>query len=323
MNELDETILIAAAPEVVWAQVSDINQNPAWQSDCQSVVFLSKQRSGKGTRWRYRNLSDKEFELEVTAWYDGLGYEYRFLDGSARGRIRLQEIAEGTTVQWTFSYETQGRLGGMRNALGMKRNYHKHLEDSLQALLATVIRTIGNDNTFEARSLMRDSLSYDARANYKSRHPSQARDEKATEPPVQVEEPAPLEEDTRPNPVFADVAEDSPLARQPVESEPAPPAVETEPPRPLAPASGQPEPSIWDVFGLDRPQQEVVAEQPAPEPAPVPKPVVEAPVVVQPLRAAPDPELVRNALLAIRSEHPGLRKLHRSSQARRSNQGPG
>ncbi len=314
MNELDQTILIAAAPDAVWAYVSDLNQNPAWQSDCQSVVFLSKQRSGKGARWRYRNLSGKEYELEITAWYDGLGYEYRYLDGRARGRIRLHEIAEGTTIQWTLNYETQGRLGGMRNALGLKRNYRRFMDDSLLALQATVRRSVGNDNSFEARSLMRDSLAYEARVNYKPRHPSPVRDGAGAPPPPPIEEPPVLEEDTRPHPALADASEDSPLARQPVESEPAP-AIRVPDVPPLSAA--QPDSndlSIWDVFGVQRP--DVPAEPPPPVPAPAAEPAVAEPVLVAPA-AVPLPVVIRSAPEDLQFGHPGLRKLLRNRRALR------
>ena len=316
MNELDQTILIAAAPDAVWAYVSDLNQNPAWQSDCQSVVFLSKQRSGKGTRWRYRDLSGKEFELEITAWYDGLGYEYRYLDGRARGRIRLHEIAEGTTIQWTLSYETQGRLGGMRNALGLKRNYRRFMDDSLLALQVTVKRSVGNDNSFQARSLMRDSLAYEARVNYRPRHLSPVRDGDSTLPPPPIEEPPVLEEDTRPHPALADASKDSPLARQPVESEPAPEVrVPDVPPLPVAQPDSS-DLSIWDVFGLQRP--EVAAEPPPPEPAPAAQPVVAEPAYETP---APVPVMlpvvISGALEDMQFGHPGLRKLQRNRRALR------
>ena len=314
MNELDQTILIAAAPDAVWAYVSDLNQNPAWQSDCQSVVFLSKQRSGKGARWRYRNLSGKEYELEITAWYDGLGYEYRYLDGRARGRIRLHEIAEGTTIQWTLNYETQGRLGGMRNALGLKRNYRRFMDDSLLALQATVRRSVGNDNSFEARSLMRDSLAYEARVNYKPRHPSPVRDGAGAPPPPPIEEPPVLEEDTRPHPALADASEDSPLARQPVESEPAMTTrVPDVPPLPAAQPDSS-DPSIWDVFGVQRP--DVPAEPPPPVPAPAAEPAVAEPVLVAPA-AVPLPVVIRSAPEDLQFGHPGLRKLLRNRRALR------
>ena len=312
MNELDQTILIAAAPDAVWAYVSDLNQNPAWQSDCQSVVFLSKQRSGKGTRWRYRNLSGKEFELEITAWYNGLGYEYRYLDGRARGRIRLHEIAEGTTIQWTLSYETQGRLGGMRNALGLKRNYRRFMDDSLLALQVTVTRNIGNDNSFEARSLMRDSLAYEARVNYRPRHPSPVRDGPVSVPSSPIEEPPVLEEDTRPHPALADASAGSPLARQPVESEPAPEVrVPDVPPLPAARLDSS-DLSIWDVFGVQRPDEP--ADPPSPVPAPAAEPTVAEPTLVAPA-AVPVPVAIRSTPEDLPFGHPGLRKLLRNRRA--------
>ena len=316
MNELDQTILIAAAPDAVWAYVSDLNQNPAWQSDCQSVVFLSKQRSGKGTRWRYRNLSGKEFELEITAWYDGLGYEYRYLDGRARGRIRLHEIAEGTTIQWTLSYETQGRLGGMRNALGLKRNYRRFMDDSLLALQVTVRRSIGNDNSFEARSLMRDSLAYEARVNYRPRHPSPVRDGAGAPPPPPIEEPPVLEEDTRPHPALADASEDSPLARQPVESEPAPEVGVPDVPRLPAAQLDSSDLSIWDVFGMQRP--DVPAEPLPPVPAPAAEPTVPEPAYETPAPVpVPLPVVISGAPEDMQFGHPGLRKLLRNRRALR------
>ena len=62
---------------------------------------------------------------EIRAWYEGLGYEYSYVERppfkSALGRVRLQEIPEGTVVQWTLEYEIGGVLGGVRGALGVAR----------------------------------------------------------------------------------------------------------------------------------------------------------------------------------------------------------
>ena len=311
MNELDHSILISATPAAVWALVSDINQNPAWQSNCQSVVFISKQRNGKGTRWRYRNLSGKEHELEITAWYDGLGYEYRFLDGRARGRIRLQEIAEGTTVQWNFSYVPRGRLDSVRNALRLKRLYRKRMEDSLLALQAAVKLAVGDASHFEARSLMRDSLAYDARLHYRPRHPSRVSEEDSSSPPLPDEEPEVREDDTRPNPVFADATGDSPLSRQPVEPESMPESEAAEALTSPAPELARQEPSIWDVFGMERPEEDEAerAAQPAPQAEAAYGPPT--PVVIQ---IAPD---------ALQPGHPGLRKLLRRFPAESTPPGDG
>lgn len=308
MHQLDQTILVAAAPAAVWALVSDINRNPSWQDDCQSVAFLSKQRNGKGTRWRYRNLAGKEFELEITAWYDGLGYEYRYLDGQARGRIRLQEIAEGTTVQWSFSYVTQGRLAGMRNALVMKRQHRRRMDAGLRALQAAVKRRAGDDNDFMSRSLMRDALTYEARLNYQPRHPSLLREANSSTPPTPLAEPPVLEEeDTRPNPIYADLPADSPLARQPVESEAAPSLAEADVSPPRTPEPRAQEPSIWEVFGMERPEEAGTAAA-APTTPTLDAEVAARPAVTIVINAVPE---------SARSGHPGLRKLLRDHVALR------
>jgi uncharacterized protein YndB with AHSA1/START domain len=120
MTTLDQRILIPVDPQAVWDRISNLAANPGWQTDCRSVSFLTSLRNGAGTRWRYASAGGHEYVVEITAWYDKLGYEYRFVAGAPfqenRGRIRLQEIPEGTVVQWTFSYERGGMLGGIRDS---------------------------------------------------------------------------------------------------------------------------------------------------------------------------------------------------------------
>jgi uncharacterized membrane protein len=121
MIRIDHRILIPTPPNFIWDYVSDLNQNPVWQVNCDSIVFLSQKQKGVGTRWRQRATNRQETVYEILTWYDGLGYEYTMIDGavfkSLRGRIRLQEIAEGTIVQWTVDYELGGgMLGTLRNS---------------------------------------------------------------------------------------------------------------------------------------------------------------------------------------------------------------
>src|SRR5690606_14538533 len=112
MNVIDHAILISASPTFIWRFLGDVSQNPKWQEDCTNISFLTTQHEGKGARWRYSTTKGKDVVVEITAWYDTLGYEYMIVDGSSvgenKGRMRLQEIAEGTLVQWTFNYEVEG-----------------------------------------------------------------------------------------------------------------------------------------------------------------------------------------------------------------------
>ncbi len=222
MNVIDHAILIPASPEFIWRFLGDVSQNSNWQEDCNDISFLTTQHEGRGTRWRYTTPKGKDVIVEISAWYDTLGYEYRIVEGSSvnenQGRIRLQEIAEGTLVQWTFNYELEGMLGGLRNSIGLKRTLTNNIQDSLRNLYKLVQQETGGISTHEARALLQEAPAVEERENYQPRYPSnftedsdsnifkesqypsetsiayQAEQEGIVEPPV-------ADDDTKPNPV--------------------------------------------------------------------------------------------------------------------------
>lgn len=248
MNTIDHVILIPAPPQIVWGIVSEIYNNPRWQADCLNVTFLTSHRSGPRARWRYADSSGREKVAEVTAWYQGLGYEYTLVDGVSfkenRGRIRLQEVPEGTYVQWTFSYETSGIFGGLRNR---KKAISNTITENLRRLYRLILDQASTGEIIhEAKSLMRDAPDVLERSAYQPRHPS-AIDLKAgpaapssgaqakTPYPLHIDEPPISDEDTQPRPAVA-VGQSAPL-REPdflsnisqdsaVASPTAPPAAE-------------------------------------------------------------------------------------------------
>jgi hypothetical protein len=200
MNILDHRILIPKSPQTIWEYIGDLSKNPSWQVDCSSLSFLTSHHSGVGMRWRYSTTSGREYVAEITAWYDGLGYEYTLVDGTQfrenKGRIRLQDIPEGTIVQWTFTYDMNGLLGGVRNTLSSKRQIENVMVNSLKTLWR-VLNQAENDEKREAKSVVREGLNYEARAQYKPRHPST---KAVTQPggvPAIIEPPV-SDEDTRP-----------------------------------------------------------------------------------------------------------------------------
>lgn len=213
MNILDHRILIPKSPQIVWEHLSDLSKNQSWQVNYASLSFLTSKHSGNGTRWRYTTSDGHEYVAEITVWYEGLGYEYTLVDGVAfrenKGRIRLQEIPEGTIVQWTFSYDIGGFLGGVRNALTFKRQLEGVMVDSLK-MLWRVLNQASDGSSRESKAILRAGLDYEARAQYKPRHPS-AKPEEANEPmtggvPAIVEPPI-SDEDTRPRkPVVVEAA---------------------------------------------------------------------------------------------------------------------
>jgi uncharacterized membrane protein len=222
MNILDHRILIPKSPQTVWEHLSDLSKNQTWQVNYASLSFLTSRHTGTGTRWRYTTQDGHEYVAEITAWYDGLGYEYTFVDGAAfrenKGRVRLQEIPEGTIVQWTFSYDMGGFLGGVRNALTFKRQLEGIMVDSLK-MLWRVLNQASDEGSRESKAILRAGLDYEARVQYKPRHPS-VRSEPASAPGI-VEPPI-SDEDTRPR---APVKADTPVEpERGVEAETAEPA---------------------------------------------------------------------------------------------------
>ncbi len=217
MTILDHRILIPKSPEKIWEFLSDLSQNSAWQVDCKSVSLLTTKHTGAGVRWRYTTTGGRSYVAEITAWYDGLGYEYTFVDGApfreSKGRIRLQEIAEGTVVQWTLTYETSGMLAGVRNAVGLKRQLEGAMIDSLKNLWKVLQKVMPEDKPREVKSLMRDAPDYESRTQYRPRHqpikPEIVSD--AAEPSFvsSIVEPPISADDTRPR---APVTVDSPAA---------------------------------------------------------------------------------------------------------------
>lgn len=232
MNVIDHAILIPASPEFIWRFLGDISHNSKWQEDCADISFLTTQHEGRGTRWRYATPKGKDVIVEVSAWYDTLGYEYRIVEGTSvsenQGRIRLQEIAEGTLVQWTFNYELDGMLGGLRNSIGIKRSLTNNIQDSLRNLYKLVQQETGGISTHEARSAMKDAPDVEERGNYQPRHPSNFKEEPSSdtydEPTYPSEssisyeinrekivEPPIADDDTKPNPVVQGTDEVEPV----------------------------------------------------------------------------------------------------------------
>jgi len=208
MNTIDQRILIPAPPDTVWEYISNIQNNPQWQSDCLDVKFLTTTHRGTGTRWRKTSARGKTHVVEIKTWYERLGYEYEIIDGvsykSNQGMIRLQDTPEGTIVQWTFHYEPSGILGGMRNTLATKRNIDNTVVESLWALWQHINQLVKTDDSaYTAKSLIREAPDVQERSQYTPRHPSvlnREGDSEILKPTIQINEPPISQDDTKPRP---------------------------------------------------------------------------------------------------------------------------
>lgn len=272
---IDHAISIPSRQTHVWNVIRDISQNPDWQLDSQRVQFLTTSKSGRGTRWRNTTAKGKEQVIEILAWYEGLGYEYRIVDGAnfenSRGRIRLQEAPEGTIVQWTFSYEVKGFMGSLQNNLGAKRQLDNEIIQGLRQLY-TIIKDAKADERLvpeESKSYLKEAPDVEERAKYQPRHPSAVKAQELTaiqdndaayRPPTRstgsipaIVEPPLEQDDTRPNPS--------------VQPEAPKPAIMESP----APRSPMNEPDFLRHMPEQMPTNNFVVSSPAPTTAPKPE----------------------------------------------------
>jgi len=255
MTTLDHRILIPAPGPVVWGYLKQIENNEKWQEDCASITFLSQKQQGVGTRWRQRSSGRYELVYEITTWYDGLGYEYVLIDGApfsnVEARIRLQEIAEGTIVQWTFTYELGGGvLGDIRNALSTERRQNQAIITSLKTLWKETKR-LGSLEGYTPRSLMSDGppLSSNERISQglETSTPISNADLESSVPPSLDREPPISDEDTRPRAAIADEAEVS----EPTTDDPTGEVKDAD--SRFAPPTADPSPKMTDAGDTNQP----------------------------------------------------------------------
>jgi hypothetical protein len=174
---IDQRILIDAPPQVIWEYVSDPARVTLWHAGYRSISVLTTQQTGQGTRRRCAPAAGgKDVIEEITAWVDGLGYEYRVVEGglyrSFKGRIRLQPGPDGTSVQWTVWYRPKGILGAIKNRLSGQRQMAAMMAASLRQLRRTMDELgVRMDAIFRAKVGIQGRLNVDERAHYQRRHP--------------------------------------------------------------------------------------------------------------------------------------------------------
>ena len=175
MTLIDQRILIDAPTGMIWDYISDPDKVARWHAGYSGVSVLTTQRTGAGTRRRCTSADGgKDVIEEITAWVDGLGYEYSVLESSAyrsfQGRMRLQAGPDGTTVQWTVSYRRRGVIGFFHDQFKGRNRLAAIMADSLRQLRRQ-IDTMGvrMDADHRAKAGIQGRLDANARAQYQRR----------------------------------------------------------------------------------------------------------------------------------------------------------
>lgn len=175
MTLIDQRIVIDAPPHVVWDHIADPNEVRRWHSGYRNISVLTTQQTGMGTRRRCTPAGGgKDVIEEITAWVEGLGYEYTQIEGGSfremRARIRLQAGPDGTIVQWTLTYKPRGLVGTLRDVLGGKREMQAMMSESLRQLRRQIDELgMRMDAEYRERVSMRGRLNHDERQEYLSR----------------------------------------------------------------------------------------------------------------------------------------------------------
>lgn len=217
MTLIDQRILIDAPPQVVWDYISDPAKLTSWNAGYTNVSVLTTQQTGPGTRRRCTPANGKKDVIEeITHWVDGWGYEYTIVDGGPyrhyQGRLRLQAVPDGTSVQWIVSYRPKGPLGLLRDRLNGRRAVMVMMATSLRQLRRRIDELgVRMDADTRARVGMQGRLNADERAHYQRRYapppgletPEGAlAGEPAADQPVPAPPDAPAEIPTGPVPSF-------------------------------------------------------------------------------------------------------------------------
>ncbi|WP_162909344.1 SRPBCC family protein [Aggregatilinea lenta] len=174
MPLIDQRILIDAPADTVWSLLSDPSTLPRWHAGCKALSPLTTNPTGVGARWRCALPNGKDVIQQITAWVEGLGYEYSIVEGgsarSYQSRFRLQPGPDGTSVQWTVTYQPKGLLGWIRDRLKGRRETAEMMSASLRQLKREVdLLGVRLDEEARARFLIRERLNADQRAQYNPR----------------------------------------------------------------------------------------------------------------------------------------------------------
>ncbi len=270
MTLIDQRILIDAPPQIIWEFISDPYKLADWHAGYTSVSVLTTQQTGLGTRRRCAVTGGgKDVIEQITAWVDGLGYEYELIEGgpyrTMRGRIRLQPGPDGTSVQWTVEYQPRGPFGFLHDRLSGRKQFAAMMAASLRELRQQV-NALGlrMDDAYRARLGIQGRLNATERAQYQRRHPVPVGADSSQ--PVTTPEGAPV--------AIAEEAEGAP---------PATPSEEMAAPevRPVSyEADTEPKPPV----GL---HEAIAAQQESPIPAPAPPLETETEAPSPPVKAVP------------------------------------
>lgn len=137
---LNESIAIAATPELIWEYITDPANSLHYMSGVTRWEVVGEQRTGLGARYRMLiKVGSAEVGglIEVVEFSEERDMAWSSVTGvDQRGRWRLREIAPGRTrVELRFAYGVAGSgITGYISELVSAPSLSSHLRRSLQQL---------------------------------------------------------------------------------------------------------------------------------------------------------------------------------------------
>jgi hypothetical protein len=118
--QITVSIEIEAPLERVWAEVADLGSHAEWMADAESIVFLTDQRPGSGTRLRVSTRVGPIRTgdvMEIVEWveHQTIGVRHEGLVGG-RGRFTFAGDSGSTLFTWSDSLKFPWYLGGALGA---------------------------------------------------------------------------------------------------------------------------------------------------------------------------------------------------------------
>src|SRR5574338_1019130 len=138
MGRIRVSTVIDAAPEVVWAEVGQLEHHVDWMADAEEIRFTSASRSGVGTTFDCLTrvgpirLTDK---MTVTEWRERRSIGVRHVGlvrGTGRftlGRVRRDRTRFTWEEDLVFPWWMGGALGGVVGRVVLRRIWRRRSEE--------------------------------------------------------------------------------------------------------------------------------------------------------------------------------------------------
>jgi hypothetical protein len=117
MPSVDISQHISASPEVVWAELRQIDRHVHWMLDAAAIRFISPQHEGLGTKFecdtKIGPLKVTDV-MEVTEWVEGKNIRVRHTGVvTGEGNLAITPETDGSTlIRWTEKLAFPWYFGG-------------------------------------------------------------------------------------------------------------------------------------------------------------------------------------------------------------------